>query len=205
MTPEPQHATERCASSRVRRALGAVRVRDFAKSWNATAEERTASYPCDYYVAAPCETFLRAVDVEAPPEVMFRWLCQLKVAPYSYDWIDNRGRRSPRSLTPGAENLEPGQEFLLFWLVEFEPNHHITGVILPRFERVFGRPAVSYVVEPRGPERCRLVMRLDVAASSGFGRARRILLAYGDLIMARKQLLTLKRCAEQTAERHASN
>jgi len=46
---------------------------------------------------------------------------------------------------------------------------------------------------------------VDVAASSGLGRARRILLAYGDLIMARKRLLTPKRCVEQTAERHASN
>jgi len=49
------------------------------------------------------------------------------MAPYSYDWIGNPGRRSPRSLTPEADRLEPGQEFLVSWLVEFEQNRHITA------------------------------------------------------------------------------
>ena len=104
-------------------------MRDLARYWNVTAEERAAGYPCDRYMHAPYEAFLRAVDVDAPPEVVFRWLCQLKVSPYSYDCIDNRGRRSPRSLMPGSENLELGQEFLVFRLVEFVTNRRITGVV----------------------------------------------------------------------------
>lgn len=106
------------------------------------------------------------MGVESPPETVFRWLCQLKVAPYSYDWIDNPGRRSLRSLTPKVDRLEPGQEFLVFWLVEFEQNRHKTGVVLPRVERVFGRLAISYVVEPRDTGRCRLVACLSVTAPS---------------------------------------
>ena len=206
MTSEPRQAIKRCAPSRVRRFLGAAKVRDLARYWNVTAEERTNAYPCDRYMHAPYEAFLRAVDVDAPPEVVFRWLCQLKVAPYSYDWIDNRGRRSPRSLTPGAEKLGLGQEFLIFRLVEFESNRHITGVVQLRFERVFGRLTVSYLVEPRDADRCRLVSCIDLALpTSVLGKVRQTLLAYGDLFMMRKQLLTLKRCAEQTAERHASS
>jgi hypothetical protein len=203
---EPRQAIKRCAPSRVRRGLGAAQVRDLARYWNVSAEERTAAYPCDRYMHASYEAFLRAVDIDAPSEMVFRWLCQLKVAPYSYDWIDNRGRRSPRSLSPGTENLELGQEFLVFRLVEFESNRHITGVVQPRFERVFGRLAVSYLVELRDTDRCRLVSCIDVALPiSVLGKVRQTLLAYGDLFMMRKQLLTLKRCAEQTAERHANS
>jgi hypothetical protein len=177
-------------------------VRDLARYWNVTAEERAACYPCDRYMHAPYEAFLRAVDVDAPPEVVFRWLCQLKVSPYSYDWIDNRGRRSPRSLMPGTEYLELGQEFLVFRLVEFVTNRHITGVVQPRFVRAFGRLAISYLVEPGDANRCRLVSCIDVVMpTSVLGKVRQTLLAYGDLFMMRKQLITLKRCAEKTADR----
>jgi hypothetical protein len=83
------------------------------------------------------------VEVQSSPGTVFRWLCQLEVAPYSYDRIDNPGRRSPQFLTPEADRLELSQEFLVFQLVEFEQNRHMTGVVLPRAERVCGRLAVT--------------------------------------------------------------
>ena len=69
----------------------------------------------------------RAVSVDASPDVVFRWLCQLRVAPYSHDWIDNWGRRSPPQLTPGLERLSGGQVFMgIFELVDFVPDRHVT-------------------------------------------------------------------------------
>ena len=57
-------------------------------SWGATARERAMALACDELLAAAPVRLHRAVSVEAPPAVVFRWLCQLKQAPYSYDLID---------------------------------------------------------------------------------------------------------------------
>jgi hypothetical protein len=169
--------------------------RESVRFWNTTAAEQTADYPAHRYARPPWHPVVRAVDVEAPPPVVFRWLCQLKVAPYSYDWIDNRGRRSPRTLTPGVEDLAIGQHMIIARIVEFEPDHHITAVSLPGPTAVYGFLALTYQVEAA---RCgsRLICCLDVTAESRAGRIRLDLLAAGDWVMMRKQLLTLKELAE---------
>jgi hypothetical protein len=162
-------------------------------SWGATADERELPLPCDQLVPDGA-VLLRAVDVDAPPEVVFRWLCQLRVAPYSYDLIDNFGRRSPRQLTPGVERLEVGQRFMtIFRLREFEEGSRIT---LMQRGGLFGDVGVTYVVSPRDGG-SRLLMRIA-------WRPRRLpllrpLLSAGDFVMARRQLLNLKRLAERQA------
>jgi hypothetical protein len=168
--------------------------------WNTTSAERTAHFPCDDYLAVPVRRLTRAVTIAAPAPTVFRWLCQLKVAPYSYDWIDNLGRRSPRRLTPGVERLAVGQPFLVFKIVEFQDGQSLTGVVQPRFERLFGPLAVTYAIRAHHDGACRLVVRLNAGATTSAQRVRRILLAWGDVIMMRKQLLTLKKLAEHEPE-----
>jgi hypothetical protein len=170
-------------------------------SWGETETERASRYPCDDLIPAPDQAAFRAIDVGAPPLLMWRWLCQLRIAPYSYDWIDNWGRRSPRELTPGLDRLVLGQRALSFFEVAaFETGRSIT---LYAEKSVFGELAVSYCIAPKPDDRCRITVKLVVVYPHGIGRVMRHVPPVGDLIMMRKQLRTLKRLAERDHARAA--
>lgn len=177
-----------------------MRVSACVTSWGATADERAAWYPCDDVLPDPDEVLFRAVPVDAPAPVMFRWLCQLRLAPYSYDLVDNLGRRSPRHLVDGIDELEVGQRVAtIFGLVSFERDRHLT--IAVRGHPVFGDVAITYRVEPNGDRRCRLVAALRVRyPRTVVGWLVRPWLPAGDLVMMRKQLRTLARLAARTAQ-----
>ena len=168
------------------------------EAWGSSAEERAAAYPCDALIESSDRVLYRAVDVAAPAELLFRWLCQIRVAPYSYDWIDNRGRRSPQHLIDGLDALEVGQRFSgIFRLDSFEPHRSIT---LESTTACFGHVAITYVAASHGTETSRLVAKLAFTAPGGVvGMAARGLLPAGDLVMMRKQLLTLRDLAERDA------
>ena len=175
---------------------------EVGRSWGSTAEERALELPCDRFLADPADTYFRAVDVDAPAPVVFRWLCQLRVAPYSYDLVDNFGRRSPQHLTPGLEELELGQRFItIFDLVDFEPHRQIT-LAVRRLQRVFGPVALTYLVRPAGPGRSRLVVKLLIGGGR-WRRSRRSPFRHAapwfELVMMRRQLLNLRDLAEATA------
>ena len=93
--------------------------------WGVTAAETARHYPCDDVVPTPALQAWRGVSVAAAPERVWPWLVQLRLAPYSYDWIDNLGRRSPRELRglPDPAGKGPAQALRLHrehrsWLVQ---------------------------------------------------------------------------------------
>lgn len=169
------------------------------RDWGSTADERARAYPCDRHFDASgggaTSVLFRAVDVDAPPAELFAWLCQMRVAPYSYDLLDNFGRTSPRTRDPANEALAVGQRFMrIFRLVEFERGRHLTLII--DGTGLFGDVAVTYEVVPRDGGRSRLVVK--VLSRHRRWSPMRALLPLGDLVMMRKQLLTLKALAEQS-------
>ena len=172
-----------------------------ASTWGTTQDERLQQFPCDRYLKDFDAAYYRGVTVNASPNIMFRWLCQLRVAPYSYDWIDNLGRRSPQELTPGLEDLKLGQRAMrdYFELVDFARDEHLT-VKMRKWTRIFGDFAVSYVVWPGGDGVCRLLVKFVVRYPRWpHGWLMRLLLPWGDLVMMRRQLLNLKALAEKMA------
>jgi hypothetical protein len=116
----------RLATRSLIRPEGRSVVQGLPAIWGATPDEVARTYPCDE-LAPDADRMVRAVSSGATAPDVFRWLRQLRVAPYSYDWIDNWGRQSPRELTPGLENLEIGQRMVIIMeLLEFEENEHLT-------------------------------------------------------------------------------
>ena len=173
-------------------------LRDWAWYWGTTPDERAQPFPCDTVLPSYDVGLFRGITIRAAAPVVFRWLCQLRVAPYSYDWLDNRGRRSPRALTPGAERLELGQRVMgIFELVAFEPDRHLT--LRLRKPGIFPPMAVSYLIAARDARECRLRVKLAIRERPGaWDRIGRRIFPLLDAIMMRRQLLNLKQLAEAT-------
>jgi hypothetical protein len=158
--------------------------------WGVSESETRRSYPCDDLAASPALEMWRGVDVATPPEAVWPWVAQVRVAPYSYDWIDNLGRRSPRKLL-GLPEPRAGDRFTSVGghevgrIVSVDPGSQLTGTIMGAF--------MSYVLVPQDPDRTRLLLKV-VSRTSGLAA---LGLSVGDLIMARRQLLNLKHLAER--------
>ncbi|MGW4021566.1 hypothetical protein [Streptomyces sp. NPDC005009] len=158
--------------------------------WGVGDSEILLSYPCDDFVTSPGLQVWRGVSVEAPAEAVWPWIAQVRLAPYSYDWIDNLGRRSPRE---PVDLPEPrvGEKFTasggreLGRIVSVEPGKQLTGTIMGAF--------MSYVLVPQNHDTTRLLLKVVMQTS----RWAAIGLSVGDLIMARRQLLNLKLLAER--------
>ncbi|MFK5582132.1 SRPBCC family protein [Serinicoccus sp. LYQ131] len=191
------------------RAAGPAHARGLPWVWGATPQEVAADYRCDQRArrrGGTARRAVRAVSVAASPGQVYAWLGNLRVAPYSYDWVDNAGRRSPRALRSDLGALETGQRVMtIFTAVHVVEGAELTLELRPGPARwVFGEVLVTYAVRPAGAG-ARLVAVLSLgpgspAACSGWrgrlGTARQHLLAWGDLVMMRKQLQTLRDLAE---------
>jgi len=178
-----------------------------ARTWGSTGAERATPFPCDTRFPDADDALFRALDVAAPAPLAFRWLCQLRAAPYSYDWLDNLGRQSPCRLTRGLDELAPGQRIMfIFRLVAFARDEHLTLTLCGPSTFLFGEAALTYRVVAIAESRSRIVVKLLIRYPFwGRWRAIRALFAWGDLIMMRKQLQTLGGLAERMARGEAAH
>lgn len=73
-----------------------------------------------------CRELIRYIEIDADAHDIFAWLKQLRVAPYSYDFIDNRGRKSPDHIIENLPPLKVSMHYLLaFHIFEFEEDSFI--------------------------------------------------------------------------------
>jgi hypothetical protein len=184
--------------------MGYVRyVRPWQLTWGATFEEVSRPLPGDELVARPTFNATRAISIAAAPERVWPWLLQVgltRAGWYSYDILDNLGRRSARRIIPELQGLAPGD------VVPMSPDGkqgmRVHSMDAPR-SMVWGTPGETtwaWQLDADSDGSTRLITRVRsryrwLSPSIAFSA----LLEFGDLWMMRKMLLNMRDRAEQGA------
>jgi len=151
-----------------------------------------------------CRQMLRRIEIKATASDIFIWLKQLRIAPYSYDFIDNRFRKSPDYIIQNLPPLKISAHFLLaFHITEFEENSFIAG----RYCEPVNSPVNLYMkdmyVEYRIEEKaantilwCKIkgYFNTDISSRGFF-----FIFSVVNKIMTERQLSNIKKLSELTA------
>lgn len=167
--------------------------------WGATKEEINSPVVGDELIPDARLVATRCITIAATPAEVFPWLRQMgfgRAGWYSYDWIDNLGRKSASTIESKWQSLNPGD------LIPGGPANFQAVVVDPPRAFVMrlvhkGRASqrVQFVLayELRDHQSgTRLVTRMRARIDAPGGRlAEKLLLAPGDGIMLRRQLLNV--------------
>lgn len=173
------------------------------ENWGSTEEETRLELPGDELVPRPAFSATRSISIAAPTFDVFPWIAQLglgRAGWYSYDIIDNFGRRSATELHPewavsSVGDIVPGGP-INFVVTHIDAPHHL--VISLQRRRAMKRFSftLAYVL-CEIPEGTRLVSRVRSALHVPLGAPLlKSTLGPGDGVMLRRQLLGLKERAE---------
>jgi len=200
--------------------MAGMRVRHRISRWGATDEEATRSLAGDETVSNPGIASTRAIDIHAPAHVVWPWLVQMgwkRAGWYSYDVIDSGRTPSAESIIPRLQSLQVGDLVPegpeVGWTVRaLEPNHLLlldTHGPMKGVESVQRRDSSWLFLltdidteHTRLVERSRTTLTMNHATLVGKLPATRLstllILAPGDFVMARRQMLGIKRRAERS-------
>jgi hypothetical protein len=176
-------------------ALYARAIRPWHLRWGAEPENEQRALPGDELLPKDGTQILHAVTIEAPVEEVWPWLAQLgqdRGGFYSYEWLENlagcRMRNADR-IRPEWQHRELGETVRL---------HPAGGLRVSVFEpgRALGLEGWgTFVLEPLGRDRTRLIARGGVARGLG-AVAYGVLVEIPHFVMERRMLLGIKERAE---------
>jgi hypothetical protein len=178
-------------------------VRPWHLHWGATPAEVAAAMPGDDLLHGAQFVATRAITIDAPPELVWPWICQMgygRAGFYSYDLLDNLGRPSADEIIPAFQDPQVGD-----WVAMAEPVNDTTAFRVRAFEvgrtMVWQKPDSTWTwrLEPIVGGGTRLLTRLkcrydlDRPAAALFSI---FLMEFGDFPMMRHLLQGVKRRAE---------
>ncbi len=178
-------------------AIAYARIgRPWQLTWGATPEEVTGRLPGDELVVRPTFNATRAITIDARPEDIWPWLVQIgttRAGWYSYDLLDNLGRRSADRIIPELQGLAVGD------VIPMSPDGKqgmVVRTLDPPRSMIWGTPAETtwaWQLDPSPDGSTRLIARVRsryrwLSPSMAFSA----LLEFGDIWMMRKMLLNLR-------------
>jgi hypothetical protein len=193
-------------------------LRGTRSHWGLTASEAQRPRPGDELVPAPVWSWTHAVEIDSPPERVWRWVAQIgadRGGFYSYQWLENLVGceiHNADAVHPEWQH-EVGDALLLhpkvppLRIARVEPGSYLVAhAPVDEAARAEGRPWAMaswlFVLEPLAGDRCRLLTRYRVACSSDLATR----LAFGPSLiepigfaMDRRMLLGIKARAEREA------
>jgi len=175
-------------------------IRPWHLRWGATDEEVNRPMPGDFLCTTPHLDSTRAVTIGATPEEIWPWIAQLgrgRAGWYSYDFIDNPGRRSAKTILPQFQELNVGDYLPTgigsgFKVIDVEPNRFLVLQLCPEG----GLTLALYPEESSSSTR--LVSRIRIRWNLRDPKVAVMVAVVdpGDFVMMRKMMLGIKRRAE---------
>ena len=177
--------------------------------WGATPDEIAGEVAGDALCADARLVATRSITIAAPPTEVFAWLRQMgfgRAGWYSYDLLDNLGRRSATSIMPEWQSVAAG-DTVPGGPIDFEaaivdaPRAFVLR--LAPSGRVSSRMCFTLAYDLRDdPVGTRLVTRLRARIDApGGALLERFVLGPGDGVMLRRQLLGIR----HRASRHGAH
>ncbi len=162
--------------------------------WGARPDEIGGPFVGDELVPDATLLATRSISLAAPPAEVYPWLAQMgfgKAGWYSYDWLDNLGRRSATEIRDDWQVAEgdeiPGGPIAFTAPIARPGEAFVLAVLRKRIGFT-----LAYDLRPEG-DGTRLVTRLRVRLRFPGGRlVERFGLGPGDGMMVRRQLLGLQ-------------
>ncbi len=168
------------------------------RHWGATHDETQSAVVGDTLCPTSAISATRCITLSAPPDAVFPWIRQMgfkRAGWYSYDCIDNLGKKSATRIHPEWQDIHSGSKVpggpIDFTAAIVEAPHSYVLLIQPA-GKLGQRFCFTLAYELREhPEGTRLVTRMRASIKVPGGGIAERLLAFGDGIMVRKQLTTL--------------
>ena len=183
-------------------------VRPWQLRWGARPEEIEASLPGDDIVARPSFDATRGVTIRASPVQIWPWIVQIGVNRagwYSYDLLDNLGRKSAEKILPEFQSPRVGDLIPMspdgkqgFWVKAFERDRWMLW-----WDRN-GDVSWAWVLLPIDGASTRLITRVRMSYRwSSLAAIFNLIVEFFDIVMMRKCMLEIKERAEKTAAQGA--